>query len=166
MCLHHVSGSPLCLCRRQCHHLVLGLARFVGSRHQKLPSHSVWQALFGFGCCLAMAMHSSYIWEVLTLPNLDWMTRHEKFLALYPRTQKATRDRMPPDLRLWGRLTGTPVQRGQVIALPDKVRYKQSRLSDFFKVTKKVSTRLPYRYEPRKVYKQLCVRCLLLKAKP
>ena len=97
-------------------------------------------------------MCSTYVLEVCVLPRYDWVTRHNKLLSLYPRTQDAIKVRMPPDLLLWGTYTGTPVKPGQVIPLRDKIRYKQTRLSERYKVTKKFSTAEWSRYKYKNPY--------------
>ena len=100
---------------------------------------------------------ATYVWEVLILPDLDWVGRHHRFWGLPSRVRDSTAARLPPDVLLQGKFTGRRVERGEVIPLPDKVRWKQTRLSDRYPypVLKRKSTPVLQRNdEVEKRYKQ------------
>ena len=75
----------------------------------------------GLGC-------STYIWEVIILADLDWVSRHARYSRLRGRTMESTRSRMPPDVLLRGLDSGKRVKLGQVIVLKDRERFKQTKL--------------------------------------
>ena len=90
---------------------------------------------------------ATYVWEVLILPGLDWVGRHHRFWGLPNRVRDSTAARLPPDVLL----------QGKFIPLPDKVRWKQTRLSDRYPypILKRKSTPVLQRNdEVEKRYKQ------------
>ena len=79
------------------------------------------------------AIVSSYVVEVPSLKQMDWISRHDRFFALHGQTMDAVERRMPPDLLLTGKSTGTKAKKGEVIRLHDKKpKPKQTKLCRIF----------------------------------
>ena len=76
--------------------------------------------------------HTSYIWEVITLAKMDWVSRHQRFRNLRSRTRNAVMERMSPDMLLQGTRTGSWPDRW-LIPLADKVMV-QTCIEEYFVV--------------------------------
>ena len=117
---------------------------FIHGARQSLARYSSVHNWFPFRSAMSVYYssqvtgYSSWIWEVLILRDLDWLSRHDRFYSLRSRTMDATARRMPPDLLLKGTHTGQLVK-SRVIALPDKKPPRQSLLTEKFAVLKKRS---------------------------